>query len=614
MLSSLRAIVLLLATLQLTAAFPATPSYKRHSTHRTRAINGQKITSFHPTSTFEVYERGLERRSLSSSNKSPSFRDAGFDFVHNKLGFADDDEDDQMEVSSEYEGPAANHVWFRQKYRGIPVANTLANVALNSNGDVLSYSSNFVKAKKSGGNSFASGGGNAVVYNTKPKMSTDDAVNSAAKILGGRRDANREPALSFLAQEDGSLKLTHAVRMHVEHGHVVEAYVSDDDGDVIGLVDYTAELDIRAGHELLKNVGDKKSSPDGWNKAGADTYKATVGNNVLAAKGDPTQLSVDQLISLAANMTGDDTFDYKFDPYADPATGDNLAAATVNAWYVANMAHDILYRYGFTEKSFNFQDNNGDRGGKASDVVFLSVQDESGTNNANFVTLPDGEPGLMRMFLWDAFNPMRDGDLTNSVILHEYTHGLTNRMTGGGTAQCLQSVEARGLGEGWSDAFADWVFQSSGTHIKEFAIGGYVSGSPDGIRSHPYSHNRATNPLTYANVKDSEEEHTIGEVWAQTLHNVLVGLVRQLGGATDAATNPDADNGHAVFLHLFVDSLALQPCNPDFLSARLAYIQADQNRYQGKHKCALWQSFAYMGLGEGAANFVNSYKVPQECK
>jgi extracellular elastinolytic metalloproteinase len=313
------------------------------------------------------------------------------------------------------------------------------------------------------------------------------------------------------------------------------------------------------------------------------------------------------------NTSSKDTFDFKFDANADPTKDAQLDAATVNAWYVANMAHDILYQYGFTEKTFNFQDSNGDKGGKGGDIVFLSVQDESGTNNANFVTLPEGEPGMMRMYLWDAFNPMRDGDLANSVILHEYAHGLSNRLTGGGTAQCLQSTEARALGEGISDAFANWVWQTSSTHIRDFAIGSYVTGTEEGIRSHVYSTNRKVNPLTYADLKGGEEEHLMGEVWALALHNVHAGLVRQLGGSKDALTNPDGDNGHAVFMHLFVDALALQPCNPSFPDARTAWIQADQNRYNGKHKCALWLAFAYMGLGVDAKDYKNSIKLPAEC-
>ena len=59
----------------------------------------------------------------------------------------------------------------------------------------------------------------------------------------------------------------------------------------------------------------------------------------------------------------------------------------------------------------------------------------------------------MRMFLWDITSPMRDGALENDIVAHENTHGISNRLTGGGTGRCLQTTEAGGMGEGWSDAF-----------------------------------------------------------------------------------------------------------------------------------------------------------------
>lgn len=43
---------------------------------------------------------------------------------------------------------------------------------------------------------------------------------------------------------------------------------------------------------------------------------------------------------------------------------------------------------------------------------------------------------------------MRDGALENDIVTHENTHGVTNRMTGGGTGRCLQTTEAGGMGEG----------------------------------------------------------------------------------------------------------------------------------------------------------------------
>lgn len=52
---------------------------------------------------------------------------------------------------------------------------------------------------------------------------------------------------------------------------------------------------------------------------------------------------------------------------------------------------------------------------------------------------------------------------------HEATHGITNRMTGGGTASCLQATESGGMGEGWSDTMADWLENDS--KIDDFILG-----------------------------------------------------------------------------------------------------------------------------------------------
>jgi extracellular elastinolytic metalloproteinase len=56
-----------------------------------------------------------------------------------------------------------------------------------------------------------------------------------------------------------------------------------------------------------------------------------------------------------------------------------------------------------------------------------------------------------------SYQVRRDGALENDIIVHEMTHGITNRMTGGGTGRCLQTTEAGGMGEGWSDAMAEYA-------------------------------------------------------------------------------------------------------------------------------------------------------------
>lgn len=185
----------------------------------------------------------------------------------------------------------------------------------------------------------------------------------------------------------------------------------------------------------------------------------------------------------------------------------------------------------------SFQNNNNGKGGKAADRVTISVQDAAGTDNADFSTPPDGQSGRMRMFLWDLTSPGRDGALENDIVVHEMTHGITNRMTGGGTGRCLQTTEAGGMGEGWSDAMAEWTEQTSAT-IKDYVMGQYVINDPAGIRTHPYSTSATTNPLRYSSVKALNEVHNIGEVWANLLHQVYAALVGAKGFSADAHTNP----------------------------------------------------------------------------
>ncbi|KZW02339.1 putative extracellular elastinolytic metallo proteinase precursor [Exidia glandulosa HHB12029] len=600
MFAALRAFLLCLAAVSSSHAAPWS-TFVQHSTHSARSLpNGLTLKTYHPKSTFEVYERGVPHP-LSGRAEKASFTDAGMAFLHSKLG-------DGMSLRSGFESSHASHVYAVQKINDIPVANAVTNVVMNTKGDVVSFSSNFVKL-----NSFAP-------VPSSPKLSKEDAVAAAVQQLEGRH-LGEEPELAYLALEDGKMALTHSVRLELRHdGHWVDAYVDAETGDVVGMVDYTTELSMRVvpisradptdGFQLLSDsdIVDPKASPSGWTTFQGENKHATIGNNIVAFKANLTAAV------LPASDPATDTFDAEFDPTTDPTTDTNVAAAFAQAFYAANTAHDILYRYGWTESAFNFQQDG--TGGTNGDPVLLSVQDVTDFNNANFVTLAevDGKPGLMRMFLFNVTTPFRDGDMVNGVVLHEYAHGLTNRLTGGGNAKCLQTIESGGLGEGWSDAFADWVAQTAnGGHVANFITGEWLNPTGHGIRDFPYSHSRAVNPYTYSTVKQFNEVHKIGQIWAQVLHIVHGALVQTLGSADDALTNPDAENGHTVFLHLMIDALSIQPCNPTFPDARLAWIQADQNRYDGKNRCNLWLAFAYMGLGVDAADFVDSHKVPEGC-
>ena len=97
-------------------------------------------------------------------------------------------------------------------------------------------------------------------------------------------------------------------------------------------------------------------------------------------------------------------FDFELDLSGPPES--YQAAAVTNLFYWNNVIHDVLYGYGFDEKSGNFQFNNfGPNAGKGGDPVRAEAQDGSGRNNANFATPPDGFAPRMQMFEWRDSEP-----------------------------------------------------------------------------------------------------------------------------------------------------------------------------------------------------------------
>ena len=237
---------------------------------------------------------------------------------------------------------------------------------------------------------------------------------------------------------------------------------------------------LTEGFETLHDPANLHASPKGWNYNANATTTDTSGNNAVAFKNDES--------GTAKQSSSGQNFVFTQDPTADPTTKNNLAAAITNGFYIVNSVHDIAYLYGFTEKAYNFQNDNFGKGGTGGDRVRVSIQNTQGVDNAYFSTPPDGQPGQMAMFLWDATHPERDGALENDVPVHENTHGISNRMTGGGTARCLQTEESAGMGEGWSDAMAEWTEQRDG-EVRDFVVGPYVTNNPAGIPSYPYSTN-----------------------------------------------------------------------------------------------------------------------------
>jgi hypothetical protein len=249
--------------------------------------------------------------------------------------------------------------------------------------------------------------------------------------------------------------------------------------------------------------------------------------------------------------------------------------------------HDWLYTLGFDEPSGNFQTDNFGRGGFGGDAVLADVQDGAGRNNSTFATPPDGSPPRMEIFLFtnNGTFVQRDGDFDGDLIAHEYTHGLTNRLVGGGTGIALPMLQSGGMGEGWSDAYACSL-------TNDPIIGEYVSATPaTGIRSVAYNNSPYTfgqfGVLDWGTVSgiglviDLPEVHRDGEIWATVLWDLRTAL------------------GKTVYEPLLTAALKLTPARPSMLDARNAIVQAAPA--MGVNPCTVWAVFAIRGFGASAA-------------
>lgn len=193
----------------------------------------------------------------------------------------------------------------------------------------------------------------------------------------------------------------------------------------------------------------------------------------------------------------------------------------------------------------------------------------------------------------------RDSDFDNGVIVHEYAHGISNRLTGGPNVNCLGSQEQ--MGEGWSDYYALLLTDDN---TENRGIGTYVVYEPPtgrGIRPTAYSRDFAVNPSTYATIADPSISvpHGVGYVWATMLWDMTRDLVDRHG------FNPDirqdwTTGGNNLALLLVTEGLKMQGCFPGFVTGRDAILGADLAVTGGANQCLAWDAFARRGLGFSA--------------
>lgn len=145
---------------------------------------------------------------------------------------------------------------------------------------------------------------------------------------------------------------------------------------------------------IVTNPWNLASSPEGWHSNGTIHYTYTRGNNVFAYSDKYGNDKPEYFVEGGNNLI----FDFPFN--INIPANDNKDAAITNLFYTNNMVHDISYQFGFTETARNFQDHNFGKGGVEGDFVKAEAQDGGGFNNANFSISPDGNNGIMQMYLW----------------------------------------------------------------------------------------------------------------------------------------------------------------------------------------------------------------------
>ena len=208
-----------------------------------------------------------------------------------------------------------------------------------------------------------------------------------------------------------------------------------------------------------------------------------------------------------------------------------------------------------------------------------------------------------------------DSDFDNGVIIHEYGHGISNRLTGGPSASsCLRNMEQ--AGEGWSDWFALVMTTTSADNANEGrGIGTYVSNdnpNGDGIREYQYTRDINVNPHLYSDIDDVSVPHGVGSIWAATIWDLYWNMVDVHGFDDDLYHGTGGNN---MTMQLVLDGLKLQPCSPTFIDSRDAILAADIANYDGAHQCLIWNTFARRGMGLSAvAGGTARFDIPAECQ
>jgi len=332
------------------------------------------------------------------------------------------------------------HIRFQQRFAGIDVLGGVLHVNVARDGSILSVDNDFVPGLARGAPS------------ATPRLGAADAIVRAALALGrpgapaltrvsgpragdpARSAVYTAPGLSrrdvpvrlvWLRPGHGPARLAWDFPLETDQEHYWQFQVDSATGQVLRQRNYVLNHSYNVyplpfespthtpgggvtadSRTLVVDPEHPGASPAGW-VAGVVTDGPNVQAQTDLDANDAFTPGVDSKPS-GTGLPNALTFDYPADPLL-PASA-YLDALVVNLFYWNNILHDVHELYGFDETNFNFEGN---------DPVLADAQDGSGTNNANMLTLPDGTPARMQMFL---FTPPAEVEV-NSPYSATYTAG-----------------------------------------------------------------------------------------------------------------------------------------------------------------------------------------------
>lgn len=365
--------------------------------------------------------------------------------------------------------------------------------------------------------------------------------------------------------------------------------------------------------------------------ADVDDDNARGGNEKVKVPGKKNGPAQYELAPFGAEASGlcSPSFLCTWNPNEADSWRTNLEADVTQGFYFNNVFYEWLKAgpIGFRKSAGNFGGN---------DPVLLHSLDGADTadglpdlnhvDNANMSTPPDGTPPTMQMYLFhapgftDEEEPLlpASSSYDPSVIFHEYTHGLSNRLVVDAVGNStLSSLQAGSMGEAWGDWYAlDYLvhkgYQADTADEGEVLLAKYLNAGVDTkiLRTMPMDCSvGSTDPdctdafgevhggYTYGEMSSIigvAEVHASGEIWAQTLWDLRDEI------------------GHWRAARLVTRAMELSPNDPSFLDMRNALVQADTVAYNGRNHDAIWSVFANRGMGYFAGSLGSADAFPVE--